>query len=266
MEKVLKNCIVRKNLKKGLLASCLSIYSCSALSAVILYDQNFETLNTAFISSAVGYDDLSQQTANTLYGGQPAGFNFFQTFTVETLNITGGNAFGGTGYTDSSGQGGNYTLSMLSDVQNDLLGLTFKVGSFQYLNFSMDFSSIGVTGFNGPSLSPSVSDIPKFSLSLKDGVGLSGTTLDSIIVSGTASEQDVFDWTTALVGLDTTGNTNGDVTLVIDLLEGKYAAMDNFLITSSDTQLDFVQVPEPSIIALFGLGLVGLGFARRRQS
>jgi hypothetical protein len=28
----------------------------------------------------------------------------------------------------------------------------------------------------------------------------------------------------------------------------------------------FEQVPEPSIIALFGLGLVGIGFARRRQS
>jgi hypothetical protein len=26
------------------------------------------------------------------------------------------------------------------------------------------------------------------------------------------------------------------------------------------------EVPEPSIIALFGLGLVGIGFARRRQS
>jgi hypothetical protein len=29
---------------------------------------------------------------------------------------------------------------------------------------------------------------------------------------------------------------------------------------------DTSQVPEPSIIALFGLGLVGIGFARRRQS
>ena len=29
--------------------------------------------------------------------------------------------------------------------------------------------------------------------------------------------------------------------------------------------ISIVSVPEPSIIALFGLGLVGLGFARRRR-
>ena len=61
----------------------------------------------------------------------------------------------------------------------------------------------------------------------------------SVTVTGTASGQNVFDWTTAL---DTRGNTNGDVTLVIKKvidLQGEYAAMDNFLITSSDTQLDF---------------------------
>jgi len=33
-----------------------------------------------------------------------------------------------------------------------------------------------------------------------------------------------------------------------------------------DLNMDLVAVPEPSIIALFGLGLLGLGFARRRKA
>jgi hypothetical protein len=40
-----------------------------------------------------------------------------------------------------------------------------------------------------------------------------------------------------------------------------------YRLTSAGASLTKVaQVPEPSIIALFGLGLVGIGFARRRQS
>ena len=46
-------------------------------------------------------------------------------------------------------------------------------------------------------------------------------------------------------------------------------ARDNLDVATSTTLTGNVinaTVPEPSIITLFGLGLVGLGFARRRQS
>jgi hypothetical protein len=53
-----------------------------------------------------------------------------------------------------------------------------------------------------------------------------------------------------------------------DLVGDRGRSGDNLAIGSSWERYVLVQasVPEPSIIALFGLGLVGIGFARRRQS
>ena len=58
--------------------------------------------------------------------------------------------------------------------------------------------------------------------------GQSGMILDVAQVSGIASPRDIFSWTEVTLPLSTIGNTNGNVTLRIDLLEGDYAAMDNF--------------------------------------
>ena len=258
-----------KSLKMSALAiaALAGVSLCGGASAqTVLYDQDFEN-PTGFNND--GGDFNIVRTVNDLYGGQPAGFMFAQNFTVETLLIGGTQAFG-TGYSDPSGIGGSYTLGLLSDVQNDLLGLAFNVGSFQFLNLRADISSIDLDRQGGPFVAPG--SIPDFQFSLYDNptgaVGLgSGAALDIFNVSGTASARNVFDWTTALGGLDASGSTNGNVILRIDLLSGGYAAIDNLRIVASNTPGDVGGVPEPATWAMMilGFGVVG-GAMRRRRS
>lgn len=241
-------------------------------ASVTLYDQDFETPNSppGFVNGAgSGYRDLSQQQVNDLYGGQPAGFSFAQAFTVETALLTGTQAFG-TGYSDPSGIGGNYAIGMLSSVQPDLLGLSFNVGAFDFFNFTVDISSLGLDGPGGPfttSQSP-----PEFRFTLFDNPSGavttgSGTILDQATLTGTPSAIDTLDWTNGVFAFDTSNSTNGNVTLQIDLLLGGYAVMDNFRITASDEAGGGLNpVPLPAAIWLFGGALLGLaGFAGRRR-
>ena len=228
--------------------------------STILYDQDFEN-PAAFVND--GGDVNIVNSINTLYGNQPPGFLFGQTNTVETLLLTGTQAFG-HGYSDPAGTGGNYALGMLATAENDFLGLSFDVGTFEFLNVSMDLSSIDLSVFGGPFVPPGA--IPVFEFTLFDnpsgGVGVgSGTILDSVQASATASARDTFEWTRALMPLAATGNTNGNVTLRIDLLAGGYASLDNLFIEASDTP---VGVPEPSILSLFAVLLSGIGFSSRR--
>jgi hypothetical protein len=205
-----------------------------AEATLVLYQNDFETVNSppGFIDTTG--KDVSQQTINALYS--TPGFLFQQTNTVETLEINGGVAFG-SGYSDPQGIGGNYTLGMLSSVQDDHVALVFNVGTFNFLNVGMDISAIDLDGVGGPF----GVDQPIFRLSLYDAPGgifnisSPGTLLDQIDVMGTGTpHQSIFDWTGIIAPLSAAASTDGNVALDIELIQSGYAAFDNIIIASSD--------------------------------
>ncbi|WP_445367912.1 hypothetical protein ACH5Y9_24430 [Methylomonas sp. BW4-1] len=250
---------MKKFLISGLFFACTP-YS-DGYAATTLYTQDFENPNAgAFVNDSGDVDIYNP--INALYGGQPAGFQFAQTFTVETLQIGGTQAWG-TGFLDPQARAGNYAISMLSSAQNDLLGLSFNIGTHKYLNFQMDVSSIDLDRWGGPFVaSGGVAPVFRFSLFDNPGGGngvTGGTLLSFADVTGTATAlKNTFDWTNHIIALDATGNTNGNVILQIDELQGGYAALDNFVIAASDKPSDVGQVPVPAAAWLFGSGLLGL--------
>lgn len=251
------------------LAAVMVLASASAGAQTTLYDQNFESPNSppGFTNNG---QDVSGQTVNELYGGQPAGFQFAQDFTVETLFIGGNSSFGGEGYDDPAGIAGQYVIGMLSSAQNDLLGLSFNVGSFDFLNLRADISSLDLSCCGGPFVPPGT-PAPIFRFSLFDnpgggtGVG-TGTALDSFDVTGLLNpSSNSLLFFEALGGLDATGSTNGNVILQIDLLQGGYAVFDNLRVVASDIEGDVgAAVPEPATWAMMILGFGAIGATLRR--
>ena len=236
-------------------------------SAITLYSQNFEN-PVGFVND--GGDINIFRTVNQLYGNQPSGFVFAQSFTSETLNIGGTAAFG-AGYVDPDGRGGNYVLGQLSSAQDDRLGLSFNVGALKFLNFRIDISGIDLDRFGGPFV-PAGGFAPAYRFSLFDNpVGTpnigTGTLLDSFDATALFNpSKRSFLWSTVNQGLDASKSTNGNVTFQIDILSGGYAAFDNIVITADDIGGGVPGVPEPASWAMLiaGFGLTGAAMRRRR--
>ena len=247
------------------LAAGLAIVPTTVMAAsVTLYDQDFEA-PVGFVND--GGDINIFRSINDLYGNQPPGFGFAQSFTTETLLVGGTQAFG-TGYADPDGRAGNYVVGQLSDAQDDLLGLSFNIGAFDFLNFRIDISGIDLDRFGGPFV-PVGGFAPMFRFSLFDnpgggsGVG-SGTALSFVDVTALFNpSKNSFLWSTVNTGLSAAGNTNGNVILRIDVLTGGYAVFDNIRITADDTGGGVVPEPATWAMLIAGFGLVGA--ARRRQ-
>lgn len=255
--------MIRRSVLASLATGVLGLSATSSEAATILYQQDFE--NPTGWVNRVG--DLDFVPVNNLYGNQPPGFQFGNTFTVETLLVGGNVAWNGQGYRDPDGRGGTHVIGMLSTAQDDLLGLSFNVGAFKFLNFQLDVSSIDLNCCGGPFDASNVAT-PVFRISLFDNpggaVGLgSGALLDFEDIAGTIGPNSfTFDWTRFIVALDATGRTDGNVTVRIDLLTGGYAAIDNFIIAASDDPGDVGSVPEPGTLMLLALSLLALGVNR----
>lgn len=229
-----------------------------AEETLVLYDQDFER-PSAYKNSFYDFYK-SRDGVNENYGDQPEGFRFAQKFTVEVLNVTGsrrgdGTAALGTGWKDPSGKGGDFAIGMLSDDQDDRLGLSFNLSGRRFLNLSMDLSSIDVSrrgGFAVPGQAPVIR------LTLHDNPGgRRGTKgskiLDRQEITGKSSARDTFDWTTHVVALDASNVTDGSVILEIDLRQGGYAAFDNLLVAASDAAEDLGGMRESEEHLLGGL-------------
>ncbi|MBK1696249.1 hypothetical protein [Rhodovibrio salinarum] len=249
----------------------LAPFGAAHAAAITLYDQDFE--NPASYNNDGGDVNIFD-TVNDNYGNQPAGFAFAQTNTVETLNVSGshrgaGSAAFGTGWSDPAGVAGDFAIGMLSDAEDDRLGLSFDVGAFPFFNVFIDISSIDLTTFGGPFVPSGVEPIFRFTLfdNPTGTVGIGGgMILDSFDLAGTPSAPDTFDFTSGAFGLSTTGNSNGNVTLQIDLLQGGYAAFDNLTLqASSAPPPQNIPLPPSLLLLLSGLAAVGIARVRTRR-
>lgn len=231
----------------------------------VLYQQSFEN-PVNFVND--GGDVNIFRTINQLYSNQPPGFVFTQVFTVETL-LVGGTQAWNTGFLDPQARAGRYVAGMLSDAQNDLLGLAFNVGANRYLNVQLDISSIDLDRYGGPFV-PTGGLAPVFRLSLFDnpggGAGIgTGTALSFIDVTGLVGpDKNTFNFSNHVAALDALGNSNGNVILRVDLLRGGYAAFDNLSIVADVDPGTTAPVPEPGSLVLVAAALALLAVGKTR--
>jgi hypothetical protein len=195
--------------------------------SILLYQNDFETPNVP-IAILCG-NSLDTRTINELYG--TPGFVFNQQFTVEAVSIDDALDL----YSDPAGIGGSYSIGMLAALQNDKLGLTFDSQGRSFINVGLDLSSIDISGCGGPV----GVDVPVLQISLVDSPGavfdFNQPILDSDMITGVmAPDQWTFEWSTGVVSLDATGSTDGNVSVIFDLLQSGYAVFDNLSIVASD--------------------------------
>ena len=212
-----------------------SITTISYAQSVLLYKNSFESPLIPPTSNC-GID-LDATLVNTLWGGTGLGTGgggqFQQINTVETILIHGPNLQ----YTDTSGLGGNYCLSMLSVVQDDKAALTLNSQMLPFANISFLMSSIDLAGCGGPFgmdtavMRITVYDSPGGNFSFSSP----GNLLDDDIITGGAPgiTSFNFNWTVCATSLDISGSFDGNITIVFDLLRSGYAAIDSIEISSS---------------------------------
>ena len=213
---------------------------------VLLYKNSFESPLTP--PEATCGPDLDATFVNTLWGGTGLGTGggglFQQINTVETILIHGPYLQ----YTDASGMGGNYCLSMLSVAEDDKAALTLNSEMLPFANVTFLMSSIDIAGCGGPF----GVDTAVMRMTVYDSPGgafdfyTPGTILDETTLTGGAPDVNsyFFNWILCTTSLDISGSVDGNITIVFDLLESGYAAIDSIEISSSITAISVEEEDE----------------------
>lgn len=199
---------------------------------IVLYSNDFESPNEP-ITPLHDLCPINTAGVNRFYGTQQNMFN--QRFSVEIF-IVNSMWNSSVPFADPQKRAGKYAISMLSTIQHDLLGLGFETWGKAFINIAMDVSSIDSVITCDP---PRRIAEPIFRVSLLDDplgtVPLTGTPLDFADMTGPAGPNPwTFQWTRNSISLNATGATAGRVSIVFDLLQSAYGALDNLVVEASD--------------------------------
>jgi hypothetical protein len=202
---------------------------------LLLYRNDFEGPKVP-VTGSISCPPVSFSPVNTYYGTSKN--QFTQVRTVETFLTRASVWNSSTPYNDPEGKGGNYSLCMANKgIENDLLGLIYDVQDFAFINVGMDISSIDVDCGGCPCWTGEPPIFRVSAIDSPDGVPqLTGTVLDSANMTGPVGPNEwTFLWTNNVVALNVTESTNGNVSIVWDLIQSQYAALDNLIVSASDT-------------------------------